>query len=109
MANTNGQIILGLDVAKSATQINADIKKLQKQLAQVKATGALDTSPTVKQINSQIAALQSKLKTLNIKANIDTTEVSKAATQAGATVAKNIANAISFIKGFETFKNVGMA
>ena len=57
MANNNdGQIVLGLDIPKTVSQINSDIKKLQNQLEQVKATGALDTSATVKQINAQIAS-----------------------------------------------------
>ena len=65
MANNNdGQIVLGLDIPKTVNQINSDIKKLQNQLEQVKATGALDTSTTVKQINAQIASLQSQLKNI---------------------------------------------
>lgn len=72
MANNNdGQIVLGLDIPKTVSQINADISKLQDKLNQVKATGALDTSETVKQINAQITALQSQLKTIEIKTNID--------------------------------------
>ena len=120
MANTDEKIVLGLNIPKTAAQINADIKKLEKQLAQVKATGALDTASTVKQINSQIAALQSQLKTIHIKANIDTTDVSKAAKQTGGKVSSEIENvvtkavtsarqAISFFKELESFKNVGMA
>lgn len=84
MANNNdGQIVVGLDIPKSVSQINADIKKLEKQLEQVKATGALDTSATVKQINSQIATLQAQLKTITINANIDTKNVQKAGQQIG--------------------------
>ena len=71
MANNNdGQIVLGLDIPKTVSQINSDIKKLQNQLEQVKATGALDTSATVKQINAQIASLQSQLKNIELKAKI---------------------------------------
>ena len=78
MANNNdGQIVLGLNIPKTVEQINADIKKLQKQLKQVKATGKLDTDATVRQINSQIAELQRRLTNINIKANIDTTNISK--------------------------------
>lgn len=78
MANNNdGQIVLGLNIPKTVEQINADIKKLQKQLKQVKATGKLDTDATVRQINSQIAELQKRLTNINIKANIDTTNISK--------------------------------
>lgn len=135
MANTDEKIVLGLNIPKSKAQINADIKKLEKQLAQVKATGALDTNSTVKQLNSQIAALQSQLKSLNIKANIDTTDVSNAAKQTGSSVAQSISDgirqsggkvnteienvvtkaaasarqAINFFEELETFKNVGMA
>ena len=81
--NNDGQIVVGLDIPKSVSQINADIKKLEKQLEQVKATGALDTSATVKQINSQIATLQAQLKTITINANIDTKNVQKAGQQIG--------------------------
>lgn len=87
MANNDGQIVLGLDIPKTVSQINADIKKLQNQLAKVKATGALDTSSTVKQINSQISALQSQLKTINIKANINIPDAQKAGQKIGQTVA----------------------
>lgn len=88
MANNNdGQIVLGLDIPKTVNQINADIKKLEKQLAQVKATGALDTSATVKQINSQIASLQAQLKTININANVDMNNAQKAGQKIGQTVA----------------------
>lgn len=95
MANNDNQIVLGLDIPKTAAQINADIKKLQGQLATVKATGALDTNAAVKQINSQIAALQSQLKTIHIKTNIDTKDVNRAAKQTGADIAQNIAAEIS--------------
>lgn len=95
MANNDGQIVLGLDIPKTVSQINADIKKLQNQLKQVKATGALDTSATVKQINKQIAALQSQLKTININTKIDTNNVNKTAQQTGVNIAQNIASGIS--------------
>lgn len=84
--NNDGQIVLGLDIPKTVSQINADIKKLEKQLAQVKTTGALDTSATVKQINSQIASLQAQLKTININANVDTNNAQKAGQKIGQTV-----------------------
>ena len=63
MADKDVKIVLGLDVPKTVAQINTDIKKLQKQLKKVEATGSLDAGSTVKQINAQIAALQSQLKT----------------------------------------------
>ena len=88
MANNNdGQIVLGLDIPKTVSQINADIKKLQNQLEQVKATGALDTSATVKQINAQIASLQSQLKEINLKTNINTSDAQKVGQQVGQTIA----------------------
>lgn len=87
LANNDGQIVLGLDKPKTVLQINADIKKLQNQLAKVKTTGALDTSSTVKQINSQISALQSQLKTINIKAKINTPDAQKTGQKIGQTVA----------------------
>lgn len=95
MANNDGQIVLGLDIPKTVSQINADIKKLQNQLAQIKATGALDTSATVKQINKQIAALQSQLKAININAKIDTSNAKQTAQQTGVNIAQNIASGIS--------------
>lgn len=94
MAATDEKIVLGLDVPKTVKQINADIKKLQNQLAQVKATGALDTSSTVKKLNSQITALQSQLKTIDIHTEIDTDRVKKTAQQTGANIAQNIADGI---------------
>lgn len=95
MANNDNQIVLGLDIPKTATQINADIKKLQSRLTKVKAAGALDTDATVRQINSQIAALQSRLKNIEIKADINTKDVDRAARQTGADIAQNIASGIS--------------
>lgn len=94
MANTDGQIILGLDIPKTVSQINADIKKLQNQLKQVKTTGALDTSSTVKQINAQIAALQSQLKSIDIKANVNTTDAHKTGQKVGQTVTDTIQRTI---------------
>jgi len=85
--NNDGQIVLGLDIPKTVSQINADIKKLQNQLEQVKATGALDTSATVKQINAQIASLQSQLKEINLKTNINTSDAQKVGQQVGQTIA----------------------
>ena len=95
MANNDKQIVLGLDIPKTAAQRNKDIKKLQGQLTKVKATGALDTGATVKQINAQITALQSQLKSIDIKTNIDIKDVNKAARQIGADIAQNIASGIS--------------
>lgn len=95
MANTDGKIVLGLDIPKTVSQINKDIIKLQKQLKHVKATGALDTSPTVKQINSQIATLQAQLKAIDINANINTSNANKTAQQIGNDISQNIVNGIS--------------
>ena len=95
MANNNdGNLIVGLDIPKSVNQINADIKKLEKQLAQVKATGALDTSATVKQINAQIAKLQAQLKTIDIKANVDTKNVQKTGEQIGNNIAQGVSKGV---------------
>ncbi len=63
MPDIDTKIVLGLDVPKTVAQINTDIKKLQKQLKKVEATGSLDTGSTVKQINAQIMSLHSQLKT----------------------------------------------
>ena len=99
MANNDGKIVLGLDIPKTVSQMNADIKKLQKQLAQVKLTGALDTSSTVKQINAQIAALQSQIKTVDIKANVNTSEAQKVGEEFGKTVTDFAQEAIDGITG----------
>ena len=104
MANNNdGQIVLGLDIPKTVNQINSDIKKLQNQLEQVKATGALDTSATVKQINAQIASLQSQLKAINLKANVDVINAQKTGQKIGQTVADSAQKAIDN-KGINTDK-----
>ena len=96
MANNNdGQIVLGLDIPKTVSQINADIKKLQNQLEQVKATGALDTSATVKQINAQIASLQSQLKNIELKANINTGNITNQSQQVGQQIGNNIAKGVA--------------
>ncbi len=96
MANNNdGQIVLGLDIPKTVSQINADIKKLQNQLEQVKSTGALDTSATVKQINAQIASLQSQLKTIELKANINTGNITNQSQQVGQQIGNNIAKGVA--------------
>lgn len=92
--NNDGNLIIGLDIPKSVNQINADIKKLEKQLAQVKATGALDTSATVKQINAQIAKLQAQLKTIDIKANVDTKNVQKTGEQIGNNIAQGVSKGV---------------
>lgn len=96
MANNNdGQIVLGLDIPKTVNQINSDIKKLQNQLEQVKATGALDTNTTVKQINAQIASLQSQLKNIELKANINTGNITNQSQQVGQQIGNNIAQGVS--------------
>ena len=74
MATINEKITLGLDMTKSAAQINADIKKLQGQLKQLKTVGTLDAAQTARQINAQISALQEQLKAVRISAIIDTGE-----------------------------------
>ena len=106
MANNDGQIVLGLDIPKTVSQINADIKKLQNQLKQIKATGALDTSSTVKKINAQIAALQSQLKTININANLDTKDVSKTAKRTGQQIGQVISDSAEKVIGNVTSKNI---
>lgn len=95
MANNKGQIVLGLDTPKTVSQINADIKKLQNQIKQVKAIGALDTDPTVKKINAQINALQSQLKTIEINTKIDTKKANKTAQQTGRQIGQSFADGIN--------------
>lgn len=111
LANNDGKIVLGLDIAKTASQINADIQKLEKQLKQVKAAGALDTSSTVKKINAQIASLQSQLKTIDINVNLDTSSVDKTTQQVGNridTLTASLQSAFESIKKlFTETKNTG--
>lgn len=113
MANNNdGQIVLGLDIPKTVSQINDDIKKLEKQLEQVKATGALDTDKTLKQLNAQIKSLQAQLKTIEIKATVDPKSIQKTGQQIGSqiknatkgsSVASEILNASDLDKQGKTY------
>lgn len=43
-SQNNDKIVLGLDIPKTAAQINSDLKKLQKQLSVVRMPGSLDDS-----------------------------------------------------------------
>ena len=107
MTNKNEEkIVLSVDIPKSADQINADIKKLQGQLDELKLSGSLDTSSAIRQLTSQINALQSQLKTIQIKTDVDTAPVRKA----GQTITdtfNNLKNVISGVKLFDEFKNIG--
>ncbi len=105
--NKDAQIVLGLDIPKSVSQINSDIKKLQKQLKQIKATGALDTSAVVKAINAQITALQSQLQTITIQAAIDTEDAQKSGqkiTEAVKTLTDSLHNFSAQNDGLSEFK-----
>lgn len=110
--NNDGQIVLGLNIPKTVEQINADIKKLQNQLAHIKATGKLDTDATVQQINTQIAELQKQLANINIKANIDTgniaKETSREAQKIGQQIETQITNNVSqgFTEGLKSFSEL---
>ncbi len=114
--NFNEKITLSLDIPKSASQINADIKKLQSRLNDVKASGSLDTRATVEQINAQISALQSQLKTVPIKADIDNGSAKNAGEKAGQEIANAVRKSISdtiidFVKNnlFQTGKKASPA
>lgn len=85
-SDNNGQIKLGLDIPKTVEQINKDIKKLQGQIDNIKATASLDSETTIEQINKQISALQMQLKDISIKASINT----KVAKQNGQKMGKDI-------------------
>ena len=87
--NTDEKIVMGLDIPKSAAQINADIRKLQSQLKQVKISGALDTGSTEKKINAQIASLKSQLKNINLSANVDTKSAEKTGQKLGQAIANS--------------------
>ena len=90
----NEQIVLGLDRQRTIQQINADIDRLQGQLKQVKATGALDTSSTVKQLNAQIASLQSKLNSVSLSVKADSRSAQKSGTDLGNTILDSAKKAI---------------
>ena len=90
----NEQIVLGLDRQRTIQQINADIDRLQGQLKQVKATGALDTSTTVKQLNAQIASLQSKLNSVSLSVKADSRSAQKSGTDLGNTILGSAKKAI---------------
>lgn len=92
--NSNEKIVLSLDIPKTASQINSDIKRLQKQLKQLKIIGELDTKEQLKQINAQIEALQRQINKINILADIDTDTATNNAQKAGQTVAKYFRKAI---------------
>lgn len=83
MANKSDEhIVAGLDIPKSVRQINADIKKMEKQLAHVKITGASDmnhakatneelqkalseTSKSAKAANADLEKTDSNLENIN--------------------------------------------
>lgn len=44
ISKDNDKIVLGLDIPKTAAQINSDLKKLNKQLSAVRIPGSLDDS-----------------------------------------------------------------
>ena len=108
MANNNdGQIVLGLDIPKTVSQINADIKKLQSQLDQVKTTGTLDTNATVQEINAKIKALQSQLKTIEIQATVSPANLQKQATQTGQQIGKLISDSAEKAISNVSSKSIG--
>lgn len=95
MATKNDeQIVLGLDIQKTAKQINADIKKLQGRLEKVKISGTLDAKSTAKEINAQIKALKSQLKAVNLKANIDEADAKKTGKKIGQIISDSAQKAI---------------
>ena len=95
MATKNDeQIVLGLDIQKTAKQINADIKKLQDRLEKVRISGTLDAKSTAKEINAQIKALKSQLKAVNLKANIDESDAKKTGEKIGQIISDSAQKAI---------------
>lgn len=107
MTNKNEEkIVLKLDIPKTADQINADIKKLQNRLDELKLSGTLDAGSAVRQLTSQINALQSQLKTITMKTEIDTAPVRKAG-QDIKDMINNLKTVVSEVKFFRGFKNIG--
>lgn len=92
--NNNEQIVLGLDIQKTARQINSDIKKLQSRLEEVKTSGTLDAKSTAREINAQIKALKSQLKAVNLKANIDEDKAKKTGRRIGRIISDSAQKAI---------------
>ena len=103
MTTPDEKIILGLDIPNTVRQINADLKKLQSQLNQVKTTASLETVDTIRQLSRQITTLQKQVQGITIKpkvdVGIDTGQIRKAAQQIGADLTKYITDKIKTTKG----------
>ena len=60
--NNNEKIILGIDLQKSAAQINADLKKLQSRLAPIKAIAPSESLQQTEKSMSRLEKLSKLLK-----------------------------------------------
>lgn len=60
--NNNEKIILGIDLQKSAAQINADLKKLQNRLAPIKAIAPSESLQQTEKSMSRLEKLSKLLK-----------------------------------------------
>ena len=94
MTTPDEKIILGLDIPNTVRQINADLKKLQSQLNQVKTTASLDMRTTAKTLDSQITALQKQLAGIHAAVDLDldtdAARIQKTGRQMGAGLAQEI-------------------
>ena len=59
----NDKIVLGLDIPKTAAQINSDLKKLQKQLSVVRMPGSLDDS--LKDAGQMLKRTENSMRTID--------------------------------------------
>ena len=110
MTTPDEKIILGLDIPNTVRQINADLKKLQSQLNQVKTTASLETVDTIRQLSRQITTLQKQVQGITIKpkvdVGIDTGQIKKIGQQLGSALAKHITDGMKSPKGSE-LSNIG--
>lgn len=62
MANNDKQIVLGLDIPKTAAQINTDIKKMQSQLKSIDVKTNIDTDKETEGFLRRLAKLGTSFK-----------------------------------------------
>ncbi len=63
ISQNNDKIVLGLDIPKTAAQINSDLKKLQKQLSVVRMPGSLDDS--LKDADQMLKRTENSMRTID--------------------------------------------
>ena len=73
----NIKITAGLDTKDSVTRINADIKKIEGQLKQLRLQAKLDNSKTNAEIQKQITALNKQKRQLYVDLKIRQKDLKK--------------------------------